>query len=414
MNHCELDVINYMLNLSINDFNYLLPSSRIASFPLPNRDDSKLLIYENFAIKQDVFRCIANHLPATSLLVTNDSKVVEARMIFYKPSGGKIEIFCLEPDARYPDVTTAFAATGSVYWKCMVGNASSWPNHLALEKKLENNVAVVAQIASREQDGFIIRLSWTPGNKSFAEILHLAGQIPLPPYIKRQPEPSDAERYQTIYARHEGSVAAPTAGLHFTPRVLEQLQQKKISRDAVTLHVGAGTFKPVKSTTIAEHDMHSEIIEVKTSFINNLLRHQGKPVIAVGTTSLRTLESLYWIGVNIFQNKNLSAEELQVKQWQPYSNAPPVSAVEALTALLAWLDQRNQEVLVARTSLLIAPPYNFKIVSVLITNFHQPKSTLLLLVAAFIGTAWKSVYSYALENDFRFLSYGDSCLLFRQ
>jgi S-adenosylmethionine:tRNA ribosyltransferase-isomerase len=398
--------------LFIDDFDYPLPASRIAEFPLENRDSSKLLVYRGDQIREAVFRNIAQYLPEGSTLVTNDSKVVEARLLFRKPTGGSIEVFCLEPDDRYPDITTAFAQTKQVYWKCLVGNASSWTKHLRLEKKLDNNIVLHAEMISRENDHFIIQLSWLPETISFAEILHEAGVMPLPPYIKRGVQVQDAERYQTIYAQYAGSVAAPTAGLHFTEHVLQQLKEKNVAHESVTLHVGAGTFKPVKSDTIADHDMHSEYFEIKKSLIEKLLANTA-PVIAVGTTSLRTLESLYWIGVKLHQRKNIAPRELTVTQWEPYEASANISTTAALTAVLAWMNAQRTDTLTAKTGLLIAPGYDFKIVSVLVTNFHQPKSTLLLLIAAFIGEKWKSVYAYALEHDFRFLSYGDSCLFYR-
>jgi S-adenosylmethionine:tRNA ribosyltransferase-isomerase len=295
-----------------------------------------------------------------------------------------------------------------------VGNASSWPAELVLEKNIGGNYTIYAKIISREKEYFIIQLSWIPENLSFAEILHHAGVVPLPPYIKRKAEPSDTERYQTIYARLSGSVAAPTAGLHFTPQVLQELANKNIARNFITLHVGAGTFKPVKSESIGGHDMHSEVIEINRSLIENILDKINDPIIAVGTTSLRTLESLYWIGVKLSADKNLQPGKLQVMQWDPYDHPSEIPAASALAAILNWMKSNHTDILIAQTSLMIVPSYRFRMASILITNFHQPKSTLLLLVAAFIGEEWKSACSYALENDFRFLSYGDSCLFFRQ
>jgi S-adenosylmethionine:tRNA ribosyltransferase-isomerase len=308
----------------------------------------------------------------------------------------------------------ALSEHGSVVWKCMVGKASSWLHQTTLEKKLNrNNHTLYAKIISKESDYFIIQLSWTPEDVSFAEILHLAGSTPLPPYIKRKAEGLDLERYQTVYAKQSGSVAAPTAGLHFTAEVMKNISATSIETDYVTLHVGAGTFKPVKTESMSSHEMHAEFIEVKSSLIQKLLSRKNTPVIAVGTTSLRTLESLYWIGVKIHNNKNINAEDLHVQQWQPYESPSDLSLNDALRALTKWMDDRKMLTLITRTSLLIAPSYKFKVVDILITNFHQPRSTLLLLVAAFIGKEWRSVYAYALDHDFRFLSYGDSCLLFR-
>ena len=401
-------------HISITDFDYPLPDSRIAAYPIEKRDNSRLLIWENGRIGEDVFKNLHAHLPSHSIMILNNTRVVEARIIFYKLTGARIEIFCLDPGDQYPDITTALAQRGTVTWKCMVGRASSWLHKATLEKKINNDLTLYARIISKESDHFIIQLSWTNEEMSFAEILHLAGSTPLPPYIKRKPEASDTERYQTVYAQYSGSVAAPTAGLHFTPEVIQNITASSIETDFVTLHVGAGTFKPVKSETMSDHEMHAEYIEVKRSLIEKLLSGHNAPVIAVGTTSLRTLESLYWVGEKIQGNKNISLDELHVQQWDPYDTTINISAKDALHSLLQWMDKHKMNSLLTRTSLLIAPSYKFKLVDILITNFHQPRSTLLLLVAAFIGEDWKRVYTYALENNFRFLSYGDSCLLFRQ
>ena len=401
-------------NISITNYDYPLPDSRIAAYPVEKRDNSRLLIWENNNIREDVFNNIYSQLPSHSLMILNDTKVVEARIIFHKATGARIEIFCLEPSDLYPDISTALGQRGAVTWKCMIGRASSWMHQSMLEKKLSDGQTLSAKIISKESDHFIIQLSWTNEALSFAEILHLAGSTPLPPYIKRKPDASDTERYQTVYAHFSGSVAAPTAGLHFTPEVMKNITSNSIETDFVTLHVGAGTFKPVKSNTMSSHEMHAEFIDVKRSLVEKLLPGKNTPVIAVGTTSLRTLESLYWIGEKIHRNKNLTPEELHVQQWDPYNDTASISTETALRSLLNWMDDNKMESLITRTSLLIAPPYQFRLVDILITNFHQPRSTLLLLVAAFIGEEWKSVYTYALENNFRFLSYGDSCLLFRQ
>jgi S-adenosylmethionine:tRNA ribosyltransferase-isomerase len=399
-------------NISIEDYTYELPDSRIALYPEKQRDESKLLVYKDGNIKSDVFKNISSHLPHNSLLVLNNTRVVEARIMFYKSTGARIEIFCIEPDNRYHDITTALSQTKTVFWKCMVGRASSWTHQTVLEKNLPGNILLSAKIIEKESDHFVIQLSWTPEDHSFSEILHIAGATPLPPYIKRKADLSDAERYQTVYAKQSGSVAAPTAGLHFTPSVLRDLTSRSITTAYVTLHVGAGTFKPVKSNTMQEHDMHAEFIEVKRSLIEQLITHQHH-IIAVGTTTLRTLESLYWIGIKIAQHPDIDESLLHVQQWEPYDTSIDLTKKESLTALLTWMDRTKTETLITKTSLLIAPGYNFKCADILITNFHQPRSTLLLLVAAFIGKNWKSVYSYALKNNFRFLSYGDSCLLFK-
>jgi len=404
--------------ISIDAYDYALPASRIASFPLPERDASRLLIWKQGHIGQDVFRNLPAHLPENAFIVFNNTRVVEARLLFRKPTGGRIEIFCLEPGDRYPDVTSALATTGAVEWKCLVGNASGWPAGMILEKTIPHAhtpIGLQAEMISKEAGYITLRLSWQPQELSFAEVLHHAGLIPLPPYIKRAASATDAERYQTVYAHSSGSVAAPTAGLHFTPAVLDHLKQKGIQNHFVTLHVGAGTFKPVKSDTMEEHDMHAEFIEVSRSLVEGLIGRPDGKLIAVGTTTLRTLESLYWLGKQLADGHTGPEQKLQVAQWEPYQhtgNDLPVN--EALSAILRYMEQTRSELLIAKTSLLIAPGYSFRIVDALITNFHQPRSTLLLLVSAFIGEKWKSVYSYALENDFRFLSYGDACLLFRR
>lgn len=400
--------------ISIADFDYPLPESRIAAFPSEKRDDAKLLIWKNGSISNDTFRNISHFLPPNALLVLNNTRVVEARIIFQKPTGAKIEVFCLEPGDQYPDISTALAQEKTVVWKCMVGRASSWQPQTVLEKIIDGDKKLFARIISKHSDHFLIQLSWIPEILSFSDILHLAGCTPLPPYIKRKPETIDLDRYQTVYAQHSGSVAAPTAGLHFTPGVLEKLSDSSIETAYVTLHVGAGTFKPVKSDEMSGHEMHAEFIEVKRSLVEKILSNNGSPLIAVGTTSLRTLESLYWIGVKLLHNNNIAEEDLHVTQWEPYSFSKNISTKESLESLIAYLYAKNKNVLITKTSLMIAPSYTFRLVDILITNFHQPRSTLLLLVAAFIGENWKSAYTYALENNFRFLSYGDSCLLFRK
>lgn len=401
-------------HLSIADFDYHLPDSRIAAFPAANRHNSKLLIWQNEQISESTFRNLPHFLPSGAVMVLNNTRVVAARIIFFKSTGARIEVFCLEPADEYPDITTALAQEKTVTWKCLVGRASSWQHQTIIEKDLGNGVTLYAKIISKHSDHFLVQLSWIPENISFSEILLLAGSTPLPPYIKRKPEISDLERYQTIYADHAGSVAAPTAGLHFTNEVLQDLSAAAIDITHVTLHVGAGTFKPVKSEHMAEHEMHAEYIDVSKILIEKLIARIGSPLIAVGTTSTRTLESLYWIGLKLKNNASLNEDDLRVHQWEPYENAQDVSTKESLQAIVAWLEKNKKDSLVTKTSLMIAPPYKFRIVDILITNFHQPRSTLLLLVAAFIGDDWKRAYAYALDNDFRFLSYGDSCLLFKK
>ena len=401
--------------LSIKDFTYSLPEERIAKYPLAERDASKLLIYKEADIAEDIYKNISDHLPENSLLVFNDTKVVAARLLFQKSTGGIIEIFCLEPHEQYPDITTAMMQHEKVEWHCLIGGASKWKHGQILEKKIIQNSKVLilnARYIEKEVDSFIVELSWNEPLLSFAEVLHLFGAIPLPPYIKREAEVNDAERYQTVYAHYEGSVAAPTAGLHFTKTVLQKLKDKNIHTNFVTLHVGAGTFKPVKTERMKEHEMHAEHFTVSKTTIQNLIDHLDKNIIAVGTTSLRTLESLYWLGVK--QSKVNSQQSMEIAQWEVYDHKEKkISPKEALENLIKWMDEKYRVALTAKTQIIIAPGYQFKIVNGLITNFHQPQSTLLLLVAAFIGSDWRKVYKYALENNFRFLSYGDGSLLWR-
>ncbi|HMH31428.1 MAG TPA: S-adenosylmethionine:tRNA ribosyltransferase-isomerase [Puia sp.] len=402
--------------ISIHDFTYHLPEEKIAAYPLAERDASKLLIYRDGKILTDTYHNITEYLPGNGLLVFNNTRVMEARILFQKSSGGLIEIFCLEPHESYLDISSAMLQTGSVLWKCLIGGASKWKKGLVLEKRSTANskeICLIANYIEKRPDHFIIELSWTPSSLSFAEMLHQIGSIPLPPYIKRKAEASDAERYQTIYAAAEGSVAAPTAGLHFTDQLFKQMSLKKIQLEFVTLHVGAGTFQPVKSAKIEGHEMHAEFIEVNRSTVERLMKALPAPIIPVGTTSLRTLESLYWMGLKIIKNPDSTREDLSIQQWEAYeSDAGDISAHASLAALIGWMDKNKTDNLISKTRLLIAPGYQWKIVHALITNFHQPQSTLLLLVAALLGEEWKAVYDYALKNEFRFLSYGDGCLLF--
>ena len=403
--------------LSIVDYTYDLPAERIARYPLPERDSSKLLIYKNGIIREDIYRNIANHLPAPSLLIANDTKVIEARIVFQKPTGGQIEIFCLEPHEQYPDITTGMMQRSSVLWICLIGGASKWKHGQVLEKSIhisDEKVIVSATFKAKTTSAFVVEFSWEPSHFTFAEILHAIGAIPLPPYIKREVESSDAERYQTVYADSEGSVAAPTAGLHFTEQIFDSLDKNEISVDYVTLHVGAGTFQPVKSRVMEGHIMHAEFIDIGISTIELLINNIDKPLTALGTTSLRTLESIYWMGVKCTLNPNISHDSLAIQQWEPYSlHEYSVPKMESFTSLVRWMNKNQLTRLVIKTGILIAPGYEIKTADVLITNFHQPQSTLLLLVAAFVGDDWRKIYDYAMENDFRFLSYGDGCLLFR-
>ncbi len=398
-------------DLTISDYTYPLPEDRIAKNPLLQRDDSKLLIYRKGEITESAYRHLASHLPDNTLLVFNNTKVVEARIIFNKPTGGEIEIFCLEPDDKYADITTAMLQKGYVLWKCLVGGAKKW-KETALTKQIVESGKIIklsVQKVERRNDYFLLEFSWDDVSLTFVEILHLAGLIPLPPYLNRKAEETDKVTYQTIYAQHDGSVAAPTAGLHFTNELFNSLLEKGIKKEFVTLHVGAGTFKPVKAATMEEHEMHAEFIDVSISFIETLLT-SNDTVIPVGTTSLRTLESIYWLGVKI-NNQSIFIVEEGLGQWDAYNLPQNISKEVALTALINWMQGQGLKQLITKTQLLIAPNYQLRIAKALITNFHQPQSTLLLLVAAIIGNDWRRMYDYALDNDFRFLSYGDGCLL---
>ena len=403
-------------NLQISDFTYSLPDERIARHPLAERDHSKLLVYKQGLIEESIYRDIDQFLPAGSLLVFNNTKVVEARLLFQKLSGGVIEIFCLEPADQYADIALAMVQKGEVFWKCLVGGVSKWKHGMVLSKKIstgETEVELQAEISERLPDCFIIKMRWTPAGYTFAEILHLAGLVPLPPYLHREVEASDKERYQTVYARYDGSVAAPTAGLHFTQNIFEKLAAKNISTNFVTLHVGAGTFKPVKSETIGGHEMHSEFMDVSIETIEHIYKHIDQKIFAVGTTSLRLIESLYWMGVKTCTNPSINMNDLAVLQWEPYETKSRLGTSIALKSLMDWMKSNGLNRLITKTQIMIAPGYELKIASGIITNFHQPQSTLLLLIAAVVGEKWKELYEHALNNDFRFLSYGDGCLLFK-
>jgi len=408
-------------DISIADYSYDLPDELIAHHPLQERDASKLLIYRDGQIREDLYRRIGEYLPENSLLVFNNTRVIEARIVFQKASGGKIEIFCLEPAPGTGNVTTAMLQTGKVRWKCLIGGASKWKPGQVLSREIGGDgspLLLEARWIDKLEDGFLIELSWSPKALSFAEVLHRAGLIPLPPYIRRSADASDQERYQTVYARHDGSVAAPTAGLHFSEAIFRALEAKNIQKEMVTLHVGAGTFMPVKSDTLGHHMMHSEFIVVDPSTIRKLLTRLDAPIIPVGTTSLRTIESLYWLGVKTLRFPAILPEDLVVHQWDAYEERSTegqdgkISPESSLQALLNWLERQGLSQLFTRTQLLITPGYDWKISKALITNFHQPGSTLLLLVAALIGEDWKKVYRYAKEHSFRFLSYGDGSLLY--
>ena len=425
-------MIKEVQNISIEDYNYPLPDERIAKYPLNERDASKLLVLKNGEISSSHFKNISEFLPKDSLLIFNETKVVRARLQFTKESGAAIEIFCLEPITGNGDYQLAFSSSSPSEWRCLVGNSRRWKNDkLAMEVdvRLQDHKTTRLQEANGQQpiangqkatlyaerleknDNYsVVRFSWEPEELSFAEILEAAGEIPLPPYLHREAEASDRERYQTVFAKHEGSVAAPTAGLHFTNELIDKLKNDGVAFEEVTLHVGAGTFRPVSSEKIGEHEMHSETIAVRKSCIENLIKNINKTIIPVGTTSMRTLESLYWMGVMLIE-EGLEERNIHLNQWFPYKERESLpSAEESLSAILKYMGTYHMDVFHASTALMIAPSCKINIAKALITNFHQPKSTLLLLVSALIGNKWKDVYQYALDNDFRFLSYGDSCL----
>ena len=401
-------MMNEVKHISIEAYDYPLPEERIAKYPLHERDASKLLVLKDNEISESQFKHIGDFLPQDALLVFNETKVIRARLQFHKATGSRIEVFCLEPEQDYQ---MAFSACSPVRWKCLIGNAKRWKEgKLAMELKLNGEAVTLYAERLMQNDQYAeIEFSWTPAKLSFAAVLEAAGEIPLPPYLHRDAEPDDRDRYQTVFARYDGSVAAPTAGLHFTTPLIEALHEKGFSFDEVTLHVGAGTFRPGATETIGEHAMHSETIIVRKSLIQNLIKQIGKPIIPVGTTSTRTLESLYWIGV-MLNEQGLELRPLHVEQWFPYESHASMTAVEALQTVLDYLEKYALTRLEASTALMIAPSYKMRIISGLITNFHQPKSTLLLLVSALIGERWKDSYRFALEHGFRFLSYGDSCL----
>lgn len=399
--------------LSISDFTYDLPDARIATHPLPQRDDSKLLVYRQGSITDTVFRQLPLHLPENALMVVNNTKVVEARLHFDTVQGAQVELFYLAP-ANQIDQSSAMAQLGDVEIKCYIGKARKWkPDEVLLRHDAASGLTIRAVLLGKTADYFTVRLSWTPRQLPFAQVLHLAGKIPLPPYLRRDANLADAERYQTVYAQLDGSVAAPTAGLHFTESVMHNLQQKGVRTERVTLHVGAGTFKPVQADTMAGHEMHGEYIDVHIDVLRQLMGHLPRPVVAVGTTSMRTLESLYWLGVQLYRQPEMPLNGLQVAQFEPYDHPSDVPVAEALAALLYALESQGMVRVLVQTHLMIAPGYRFRLVEGLITNFHQPQSTLLLLVAAFIGSDWRMVYQHALDHSYRFLSYGDSSLLWK-
>jgi len=403
---------NKTQQIRIEEYDYPLPDERIAKFPLAKRDESKLLLYKDGQVSESVFKHIADYLPAGSLLVYNNTRVIQARLLFQKATGARIEVFCLEP-AEPHDYALIFQQTERCSWICLVGNLKKWKEGLLTKKVAIQGEEVILSAEKKEShgDSHRIEFTWDNPKYTFADLLDAAGVLPIPPYLHRETEKSDLVTYQTVYSKIKGSVAAPTAGLHFTPEVLADVDAHGIGREEVTLHVGAGTFKPVKSETIEGHEMHTEFISVRRSSVERIQKNLGK-IIAVGTTSVRTLESLYYIGVKLASHPDATSEELVVNQWMPYeaeNNRIPVA--EALQHILDYLDRHQADKLVTATQIIIAPGYEFKVVRGIITNFHQPKSTLLLLISAFVKGNWRTIYDYALSHDFRFLSYGDSSLL---
>lgn len=399
-------------HIRISEYNYPLPDERIAKFPLPVRDQSKLLVYRHGKISDDIFTSLPQYLPSKSLMVFNNTKVIQARLHFRKETGALIEVFCLEP-VLPNDYALNFQQTEHAAWLCMIGNLKKWKEGtLRREMTVKGGLSVTLTATRRECRGTShwVDFRWNNPEVTFADILEVFGELPIPPYLNRETQESDKETYQTVYSKIKGSVAAPTAGLHFTPRVLDSLRQQEIDLEELTLHVGAGTFKPVKSKEIEGHEMHTEYISVSRQTIQKLIEHEAC-AIAVGTTSVRTLESLYHIGSTLAKHPDATEEELHVGQWQPYEKPGTLSPVSALQHIAGYLDRHRMEALHTSTQIIIAPGYDYRIVKAMITNFHQPQSTLLLLVSAFVKGDWHNIYDYALSHNFRFLSYGDSSLL---
>lgn len=398
--------IKHIQQTDISDFDYNLPEDKIAKYPLPNRDESKILCYNNGNIESKHFYNLPDILPQNTLLVFNNTRVVKARLLFQKETGAKIEIFCLEPHLPN-DAAVAFSQTEKVQWKCLVRNLKKWKEgKISLTININNiDVKINAEVATRIDDYVVVEFSWN-NNFTFSEILENSGQTPIPPYLHRKSEKIDEDRYQTVYSKYDGSVAAPTAGLHFTNSVLDKLNNNGIKHTNVTLHVGAGTFRPVQSEKIEGHQMHTEYFEVSIDTLEMLYNHQG-PIIAVGTTSTRTLESIFQVGLKIKNNKDFN----HISQWDGFLNDDKTNFRELLKIIIDYLNKNNLSHLYSSTSILLGPGYKFKTIDGLITNFHQPKSTLLLLISALIGDNWKKIYDFALKNDFRFLSYGDSSIL---
>jgi len=405
------ELLEQVTGILISDFAYELPDDKIAKYPLAERDQSKLLVWKNGQIQDAQFRNLPEYLPSNSLLIFNNTKVIRARLHFQKETGAKIEIFCLDPHDP-ADYQIAFQTTKSCIWKCMIGNQKKWKGEI-LRKTIridETEIELCAEQIEPEKDKSLIRFSWNNPDFEFSRIIEHAGSLPIPPYLNRETEPSDLERYQTVYSKIKGSVAAPTAGLHFTEKVFSHLTDDGHELAELTLHVGAGTFQPVKSETIFDHEMHSEHLYISCDILNKLIHHSGRK-IAVGTTSVRTMESLYWLGVQANKNPEIDLVDLKVSQWEAYQESEyKLSVNDSLQSLVSLLDRHQTDFLSASTQIIIAPGYQFRIVDGIITNFHQPQSTLLLLISAYLGDEWRQIYDHALANDYRFLSYGDSNL----
>jgi S-adenosylmethionine:tRNA ribosyltransferase-isomerase len=402
-----------MITIDINDYDYDLPDDRIAQYPATERDGSQLLIYKGNKLSKDIFRNICNHLPSDSLLVFNNSRVIRARLIFRKESGARIEILCLEPVVP-SDYALSFSSKKSVEWKCIAGNLKKWKSGNLMTTFIYNSKSykLIEERLRGEGETLDVKFSWTRDDLSFGEVIELTGHIPLPPYINRGDEQVDTERYQTVYSSVDGSVAAPTAGLHFTDTVFADIRSRGIKRAELTLHVGAGTFKPVKSNDVINHEMHCEHFAIDKKTLKEIYNFKGK-IIPVGTTSVRTLESIYWLGVKLLRRPHDFLQGIFLEQWEAYDMPGTISKEESINALIKYLDQKHFTILHASTSIMIVPGYDFKITNGMITNFHQPRSTLLLLISAFTGEKWKELYIFALDNNFRFLSYGDSSLLLK-
>jgi S-adenosylmethionine:tRNA ribosyltransferase-isomerase len=402
-----------MKEMDLREFDYDLPEERIAQYPVNKRDMSRLLIYKERRIAKDVFKNIADYIPPDSLLVFNNSMVIRARILFRKRTGAEIEILCLEPHPKY-DYEITLRSREPVIWECIVGNLKKWKSGIISAPFLYkgNQHELTAERIRTRVETSIVKFSWNCSELNFSDVIEMCGHMPLPPYIKRPDEPEDSKRYQTVYSSVRGSVAAPTAGLHFTPEVFSRLNEKEIKIAELTLHVGAGTFQPVKSDSICDHIMHGEHFAISVEVIRMLLSNNGK-IIPVGTTSVRTLESLYWLGVKINHDPGPCSREPELGQWEPYELPGEMPVKESMEAILDHMNINNISVLHASTRMIIIPGYIFRMTYGMITNFHQPRSTLLLLVAAWTGEKWKNIYKYALENEFRFLSYGDSSLLLK-